>query len=344
MTITEQVIGLTGDGHGRHIPGTPDVYKHGFIPIDGTELGEDGIRRPGGKEKPGGVLTGPHPADKLTVASNPRTVAKGMSGDDLNTADKELSRRAALLGKPGRQSKAQKAVRAEMAARDGHGGISPATPADIRALLARPVGADVKKDTAPLFEGKYGDFTVKVDSAQVVRTPDGGKAAEVNASVYNKDGQKVGIVVRGLHAGQDGARVHNAEMLLSPKYQGQGFASEFTKQTEARLKAAGVKEASLRANQDVGGYAWARKGFDWADPGEGQKKVGDLASWYKGQPHPDPAVTKEIAALAARAKDPASAQFPAPFDLSRVGYQPGASTWPGKEFLLGTGWDGVKTL
>lgn len=39
-------VDMTGDGHGRHIPGTPYVYRHGFVPIDGTELGEDGIRRP----------------------------------------------------------------------------------------------------------------------------------------------------------------------------------------------------------------------------------------------------------------------------------------------------------
>lgn len=61
MTITEQAAGvvagvagiagqlldLTGDGHGHHIPGTPDVYTHGFHPIDGTALDEKGVRRPG---------------------------------------------------------------------------------------------------------------------------------------------------------------------------------------------------------------------------------------------------------------------------------------------------------
>jgi hypothetical protein len=269
--LAAQALGFTGDGHGHHVAGTPDVYSHGWKPVDGTAMGEDGILRPSG-------------------------------------------------------------------------GSARARPADIHAILAQPVGADVKKDTAPLFEGKYGDFAVKVDSAQMVKTPDGGKAAEVNASIYNEDGRKVGVMVRGLYAGQDGARVHNVEMLLSPKYQGHGFASEFTRQTEARLKAAGVKHADLHANQDVGGYAWARKGFDWANPGEGQQKVGDLASWYKSQAHQDPAVAKEIQALAGRARKPASEQFPTPFDLSRVGYAPGASTWPGKEFLLSHGWDGTKKL
>lgn len=30
-------IELTGDGHGHHIPGTPDVYRHGFIPVSSQE-------------------------------------------------------------------------------------------------------------------------------------------------------------------------------------------------------------------------------------------------------------------------------------------------------------------
>jgi hypothetical protein len=41
-----KVIELVGDGHGHHVPGTPYVYRHWWVPLDGTELGDDGIRRP----------------------------------------------------------------------------------------------------------------------------------------------------------------------------------------------------------------------------------------------------------------------------------------------------------
>jgi predicted ABC-type ATPase len=34
-TISGQVLDLIGDGHGRHIPGTPMVYRHGWKPITG---------------------------------------------------------------------------------------------------------------------------------------------------------------------------------------------------------------------------------------------------------------------------------------------------------------------
>lgn len=35
-SILEQATELTGDGHGHHIPGTPMVYKHGWIPVSGA--------------------------------------------------------------------------------------------------------------------------------------------------------------------------------------------------------------------------------------------------------------------------------------------------------------------
>lgn len=50
--ITAQALDLVGDGHGRHVPGTPYVYEHWWVPLDGTELGKDGLRRPA-KASPG---------------------------------------------------------------------------------------------------------------------------------------------------------------------------------------------------------------------------------------------------------------------------------------------------
>lgn len=139
------VIALTGDGHGHHVAGSPMVYSHGWHPLSGSAAGEDGIRRPGkgtvpkqaaaapakpplvtsghppGPGNPKGTLSGSHPADRLTVASSPGATAKAMPGDDLRAADRELARRAALLGKPGQLSTAHKAVRAELARRDATG-------------------------------------------------------------------------------------------------------------------------------------------------------------------------------------------------------------------------------
>jgi len=43
----QPAIELIGDGHGHHIPGTPDVYSHGWRPLAGTTIGPKGIRIPG---------------------------------------------------------------------------------------------------------------------------------------------------------------------------------------------------------------------------------------------------------------------------------------------------------
>lgn len=45
-SITAQAFDLTGDGHGHHVPGTPDVYSHGWKPLEGGSVAADGILRP----------------------------------------------------------------------------------------------------------------------------------------------------------------------------------------------------------------------------------------------------------------------------------------------------------
>lgn len=70
--------------------------------------------RPATAGSSSGILSGPHPADRLTVASDPKATARAMTDDDLQRADVELSRRATLLGKAGQKSRAHKAAVAEM--------------------------------------------------------------------------------------------------------------------------------------------------------------------------------------------------------------------------------------
>lgn len=157
-------IELTGDGRGHHVAGTPNVYSHGWKPVAGTVVSADGIRRPGkatvlkaadapaktplvaagkptARGTPKGVLSGPLPADRLTVASDPSASAKAMPAADLKSADQELSRRAAVLGKLGQLSAAHKAVRAELAARRGAATRAPAAKAARKAVTPVPPAA-----------------------------------------------------------------------------------------------------------------------------------------------------------------------------------------------------------
>lgn len=65
--------------------------------------------------------------------------------------------------------------------------------------------------------------------------------------------------------------VHDS-MEVNVRYQGRGIADRFLKESEDRYREAGFREIKLTAAMDVGGYAWARAGFDW-----------DPMNWVDGQ-------------------------------------------------------------
>ena len=209
---------MTGDGHGRHIPGSPFVYSHNWHPLHGTEIGSDGIRRlskgshgPGTLKRPaaggeprsrstpeaakpaarvtraarpgesGGILSGPHPADRLTVARDRRATAKAMSTDDLESADWELTRRAALLGKTGKVSGMQKAARDELQNRRGAAG-KPRVPARSPAAPSRKPA--VKESTAP-----QADLNAAIKSGVASRKAPG------SAKVLGSQGDQGGVEI-----------------------------------------------------------------------------------------------------------------------------------------------------
>lgn len=72
------------------------------------------------------------------------------------------------------------------------------------------------------------------------------------------------MVSSGRLAGTNETTVYHTLLKLEPAYQGQGFAELFNAQAEAAYRAAGVQSIQLHANITVGGYAWARQGYDWA--------------------------------------------------------------------------------
>jgi hypothetical protein len=110
------LVGPRGFEHGWHYVGGPGLpspaAKKGAVKAPRVPMVTVG--KSPGPGAPRGILSGPHPANRLTVASDPKATARVMSDDDLQRADVELSRRATLLGKPGQKSRAHKAVVAEM--------------------------------------------------------------------------------------------------------------------------------------------------------------------------------------------------------------------------------------
>jgi hypothetical protein len=100
---------------------------------------------------------------------------------------------------------------------------------------------------------------------------------QVSASLHIRDreGNRVGTATRIF--GEDPATgkrwVEHSSFTLNPDAQSGGFSSRWLAQMEDRYRAAGVDHIKINATR-VGGYAWAKAGFDFADAGTAWSHVG----------------------------------------------------------------------
>lgn len=144
----------------------------------------------------------------------------------------------------------------------------------------------------------------------------------VEGGIFAGD-QEVGRFSRRL----DAQGVFHDHLTLNREYEGKGFGTFFYKQSEAVYLKLGVPKVHLVANLEVGGYAWARMGFDFG--GEFSRhdvyeRVIDL--WRKRYPrHAFPTVMPEK-----------------PWQIATL---QGPDGYPiGKAALLGSNWYGIKRL
>lgn len=157
----------------------------------------------------------------------------------------------------------------------------------------------------------------------------------VSITIRDRDGHEVGQAERAiLPAGQ--RTVRHDGMALEPGMQGQGFATRFNAHAEESYRAHGIEKITTTANIDVGGYSHARAGYDFATP-DARRQVAELALARRSR-FSDP-IKAEIDRVAG---NPHSS----PIDFAMIGHgQPGQPVdWPGKQIMLGSQWEGVKTL
>lgn len=187
--------------------------------------------------------------------------------------------------------------------------------------------------------------------------------------IMDEDGNQVGELMRTLNL-ETGDIHHDLFKIYDDETRGQGFGTEFIARSIELYVKNGVKTVSVQANIDVGGYAWARMGFDFAEglppfatrnafddllaggvdvferPGIGQEAV-----------HRKVPVPPDFAAEIRAAFDPPN--FSA-FTISQLGrryfkehpddefvqawWRSGHQELPGKEFMLSTSWPGVLRL
>ncbi|MEV5541081.1 putative T7SS-secreted protein [Saccharopolyspora shandongensis] len=227
-------------------------------------------------------------------------------------------------------------------------------------------------------DGKYGDLNLSVKD---VSGREG--AFRVFAEITDESGQRVGSTTRDIQQTPDGLSVTHAKTELSPAARGSGFATEFNSKMLDWYEESGVKRIDLQANIDVGSYAWARDGFEFANEAQAvdkiaprlehelaraERELGELQATLREPGADTDALRKEID-LREQTLDSAREimsrfvegheKFPTPKEISELGRPdgllPGESRnlqWMGKNVLTGrdyrTGeyvrWHGVKYL
>ena len=165
---------------------------------------------------------------------------------------------------------------------------------------------------------------------------------EVNGMIEDDNGNQVGEFVRHFRREPDGSMSVGHELLhlWEDDVKGTGFATEFNARSEDYYVSHGIKKIKVHAALDQGGYTWASAGFDF-DPKRVDTNRFEMVNAMSRSPQKarfEPIISRMTTL------DRDDPDYPTPFEISQLGRTPGASTWPGKEALLGSDWYGVKEL
>lgn len=192
------------------------------------------------------------------------------------------------------------------AGRIGHRGGSAPKNGLIAGLLGKDAAAQIIK--AYSYQDKESGYSTTIDEIYQLsldsffRAPDGsdrlGKdSVLIKGRVLDKDGNQVGDFKRRIN---NDKTVEHHSFEMKEEAQNQGFGGRFYKHSEEAYKQAGIEHVLLVANVSVGGYAWARMGFDFASKVDKKEMTDRFKDAYKsryGEPSKDvPKTAYEMAA------------------------------------------------
>lgn len=178
-----------------------------------------------------------------------------------------------------------------------------------------------------------------------IRKYPAGTAYEVQ--FIDADGKNVGRMER-LIMPQTG-EVSHEWFALDQAWQGQGLATAQAALAEDMYRARGMTNITVHANIDVGGYTWARMGYDWDTDymlGFGgfesaNEYAGDLLRRINILAAKAPGLTDELAMIDTLRQQLAQGILPPPIAFARVG---AGGSEIGRQAMLGSEWYGRKAL
>ncbi|MDQ0377947.1 phage minor capsid protein [Amycolatopsis thermophila] len=227
----------------------------------------------------------------------------------------------------------------------------------------------IREDVYSVFEDQeFGDFLVDINEVRFSTNK-----LIIGGNIHHTDGMQAGYVVRGFYREDDGTLwVDHNYLELEPEYQGQGFATAFNGFLYDWYRESGVEYVEVHADIDVGGYTWARQGFDFADA-EAAETIIDLLEYelrdlhrsmdditvQLGE-HVDGPRRQQLEQLRDRARHEIAAaeaildraytypfgsdEYPTAYEISQAGRTDGSDDWIGKRAMLGSDWQGRRWL
>jgi len=224
----------------------------------------------------------------------------------------------------------------------------------------------------------HGDFEYKVAVSGIQLTSDEKNIwdktepmkALINGDLYDTSGNKMGYWERAIYFPEnEPASAEYQYFKVYDRWQDHGIGRNAIKFFDKAMKKWGVETITVDANMDIGGYAWAKSGYDWDTrmfvrgslPEEAEESA-VLDRWNTQQldicrnlraaknklGDPDGSVERMIARL----KMPYDAQtYPTPFEVANVGHSNATvppdsspSMWVGKQAMLKSSWYGIRKL
>lgn len=190
----------------------------------------------------------------------------------------------------------------------------------------------------------HGDLTLRERSHDRIGGLDGHR---VKLDVVKGDGEVAGEVYVNYVKRSDGVEVELDYIRLWPGEQGTGFGTAWVRHAEKAYREQGVARITVTA-ADVGGYTWARQGFEFSEP---------PGIWRSGlRRHLQAEAADEIVERAGQEAFgrldrfvQEEAEFPWQIaswgrEFAWIDEATGQKMWPGKRYLIGNGWRGVKEL
>jgi hypothetical protein len=174
----------------------------------------------------------------------------------------------------------------------------------------------------------------------------------MNGDLIGPSGRSVGSFIRRISRNKStGELVADHDHLeISRGLQGSGFAEAFNRNLYDWYRRSGITRVELTANIDVGGYAWARAGFDFATPAVADDFLTKaIARIDKTKRLPTGITRDQLDDLRRYLVEVQSGRIPAhAADIAEFGRQTGqggkAAIWAGKWVMLKSAWRGVLYL